>query len=339
MIIKQIFFTGKGKAELLDNEIEPINDDEVLVETAYVPISAGTERANLMRMPNTGAYGLPEGEHNWGGGYSSVGFIKEIGQNVKNLTVGDRVLTYWSNNRSYNPVHASNVVKLPNQMLDLKHAAFAFIASFSAAAIRKTRIEFGESAIVFGMGILGAFAVQLLRNCGAYPIIAADLSAERRKLALDLGADYAFDPAESKFSERVKEVTDGKGVRIIIEVTGQSIALKQALDCVAPLGRISLLGCTRVSDAEIDYYQKVHLPGITIVGAHTNARPKLESYPFYWTQQDDIITILNFMANGRLDMSKILSEVHSPEEAPEIYRRLAENKDFPVGVVFDWKSL
>lgn len=104
MIIKQIFFTGKGKAELLDNEIEPINDDEVLVETAYVPISAGTERANLMRMPNTGAHGLPEGEHSWGGGYSSAGFIKEIGQNVKNLTVGDRVLTFWSNNRSYNPV-------------------------------------------------------------------------------------------------------------------------------------------------------------------------------------------------------------------------------------------
>lgn len=47
---KQIFFTGKGKAELLDAALPPIADDEVLVETAYVPISAGTERACLMRI-------------------------------------------------------------------------------------------------------------------------------------------------------------------------------------------------------------------------------------------------------------------------------------------------
>lgn len=339
MKIKQIFFTGKGKAELLDNEINHIKDNEVLIESAYIPISAGTERANLMRMPNTGAFDLAEGERGWGGGYSCAGIVKEVGQNVKSVSVGDKVLAFWSNNCSHNVIPEQNVVKLPDQSLDLKYAAFAFIASFPAAAIRKTRLEFGESAMVFGLGILGAFAVQLLRAVGAFPIIAADLSPERRNLALDLGADYAFDPADGSFEQSVKDVTCGKGARVIIEVTGQSVALKQALDCVAPLGRVALLGCTRVSDTGIDYYNKVHKPGVTIVGAHTNARPDAASYPHHWTHHDDCTAIMNFMANGRLDMTKILSEVHSPKEASEVYKRLAENKNFPVGVVFDWRNI
>ena len=76
------------------------------------------------------------------------------------------------------------------------------------------------------------------------------------------------------------------------------------------------------------FYQLVHRPGITIIGAHTNARPSSKSYPHYWTERDDCIAILNFMQHGRLDMYKLISEVHSPEEALEVYRRLAVNKDF-----------
>jgi threonine dehydrogenase-like Zn-dependent dehydrogenase len=193
--------------------------------------------------------------------------------------------------------------------------------------------------MVFGIGILGAFAIQICRIAGAFPVIAADLNADRRKLAIDLGADYAFNPGDDGFIQSVMDVTGGVGVKAIIEVTGQSVALNQALACVAPLGRISLLGCTRISDSPIDFYQQVHKPGVTIVGAHTHARPKLESYPHYWTERDDCIAIMNFMAHGRLDMAKIISEIHSPEDAPEVYRRLAENKDFPVGVVFDWKGI
>jgi NADPH:quinone reductase-like Zn-dependent oxidoreductase len=171
MKVKQIFFTGKGKAELLDSEIDPIKDSEVLIESVYIPISAGTERANLMRMPNTGSFNLAEGERGWGGGYSCAGIIKEVGQNVKSVSVGDKVLAFWSENRSYNVVPEENVIRLPDKSLYLKHAAFAFIASFSAAAIRKTRLEFGESAMVFGLGILGAFAVKLLRIAGAFPLL------------------------------------------------------------------------------------------------------------------------------------------------------------------------
>jgi len=339
MKTKKIVFTGIGKAELWDYDVPHPKEGEVLVETMYTAVSAGTERANLMRMPNTGAYLADTSQPVWGGGYSSTGIVKEVGEGVKSVSVGDKVLVIWGQNTGLKVVPEHNVIKIDDDTLDLKHGAFAFIASFSAAGVRKTRLEFGESAMVFGIGILGAFAVQICRLAGAFPVIAADLNAERRKLALDLGADYAFNPADDDFVQSVKDVTGGIGVKAIIEVTGQSVALKQALDCVAPLGRIALLGCTRVSDTPIDFYQQVHKPGIMIIGAHTNARPKLESYPHYWTERDDCIAIMNFMAHGRMDMSRVISEIHSPEDAPEVYRRLAENKDFPVGVLFDWTKM
>lgn len=231
------------------------------------------------------------------------------------------------------------MIKIGHLAIRPEYAAFAFIATFPAAAIRKTQLEFGESAIVFGMGILGALAVQLLRAAGAYPIIAADLDESRRKFALELGADVSFNPVDADFVQQVRNCTDGVGVKNLIEVTGQSAAMKQALECAAPLGRLALLGCTRVSDTPIDFYTQVHKPGVTIVGAHTQTRPQAESYPHYWTERDDCTAILHFMAHGRMDMSKILTEIHSPVEAPEVYRRLAENKDFPVSVAFNWQRL
>ena len=170
-------------------------------------------------------------------------------------------------------------------------------------------------------------------------MITSDLSPARRKTALALGAHLAFDPAADDYIEQVRNAARG-GVDAVIEVTGQSVALQQALGFVARFGRISLLGCTRVSNTAIDYYQQVHRPGVEIVGAHAMARPMLESRPHSWTWQDDVRALWRFMTDGRLDMSKVLSAVYAPQDAPAVYQNLAEHHhDFPVGAVFDWKRL
>lgn len=335
MQTKRIIFTAVGKAALADKELLSPADGYVLVETAYSAISAGTERGMLMDLPNT----TGQGHYPKVVGYSGAGVVRAVGGNVTSVTPGDRVLYFWGDHARSNVLDEKNVIKIPNERLDLKHAAFAFIANFAAAGIRKTRLELGESAVVFGMGVLGAFAVMLCRAAGAFPVIAADINEKRRSLALSLGADYAFDPSHPDFKEQVKSVTGGKGARVAIEISGQSVALKQALECLAPFGRVSLVGCTRVSDTPIDYYQLVHRRGITIVGAHTSARPARESYPGYWTERDECMAVMNLMANGRIDVSKILSAVYSPRDVEAVYAALAENKDFPVGALFDWGQL
>ena len=97
--------------------------------------------------------------------------------------------------------------------------------------VRKLEVELGESAMVMGLGLLGMFSVQFLRLSGANPLIAVDLNPERRELALNLGADYAFDPSAHDFVDQVMALTKGKGVRATVEVTGVSAAMKQAPEC------------------------------------------------------------------------------------------------------------
>jgi threonine dehydrogenase-like Zn-dependent dehydrogenase len=193
--------------------------------------------------------------------------------------------------------------------------------------------------MVMGLGLLGMFAVQFCRLSGANPVIAADLNPARRELAFTLGADYALDPSAPDFVEQVKTLTDGQGVRATVEVTGVSVAMNQALECASYMGRISLLGCTRVSDRSVDYYQQVHRPGVKLIGAHNSVRPLVESYPHHWTHQDDCKAILAMIGAGRMQVAPMVSRVVSPEDCEEIYNQLCDDPAFPMGTVFDWRNI
>ncbi|WP_269523597.1 zinc-dependent alcohol dehydrogenase [Coraliomargarita parva] len=338
MTRKTITFTAERQVELLESQLRPLHEDEVLVSNEVSAISAGTERACLLDLPNLGD--SPPCDFPKVTGYSGVGRVVDTGKQINSVQPGDRVLTHWGSGHSnYNYITEANLLKIEDDSLPSKHAVFAVIAGFSLNGLRKTRLEIGESAAVIGLGILGLFSVALCRIAGATPVIASDLSHARRETALALGADHALDPTARDYIDRVKSISRG-GVNATIEVSGQSIALQQALNFAALFGRISLLGCTRVSDSSIDYYQQVHRPGIEIIGAHTNARPKKESRPHSWTWKDDAAALLRFMSDGRLDMTKIFTTAYSPEAAVSIYQKLADApNDFPVGAVFDWKQI
>ena len=333
MTNRSILFTAPGIAELVDREIPEIRDDEVLVKILRTTISAGTERANLLGDQNV----------NWKGaevpfprrsGYSATGIVEAVGKSVTSVSVGDRVACSWTVHAQYCAVKERCVYPLGDIGDDA--GALVHIATFPAAAIRKCRLEFGESAIVMGLGVLGLIAVELLRLAGAAPIIAVDPVAQKRELALALGADHALDPFDPDFAKKVRSITGG-GAKVAIEVTGKGQGLDMVLDCMQRFGRVALLGCTRSSDFSIDYYKKVHGPGITLIGAHTNARPKNDSAEGWWTEADDAKAIIRLIEYGRLDLGRLVEEVHSPAEAPEIFTRLAASPAFPI-VQFDWRT-
>lgn len=338
---KQIVFTGINKAELLDVTCTEPGKNEVVVKTMSSTISCGTERSNIAGDVNTNIYEEPKDEKPVFprmSGYSSAGIVTKIGENVKSVTVGDRVAVYWGHHKQYNVVNENNVVKIAYDNVSFSEASMSFISTFSLAAIRKTRLETGESCIVFGQGILGQFSVVLARAAGAVPVIAVDPVKERRERAIELGADYALDPTEEDFIRKVMDITGG-GANVAIEVTGLGKGLEQALDCMARFGRVSLLGCTRDRNFTIDYYRKVHGKGVTIVGAHTMARPEYESSSSMFTHRDDIKTVLKLIAMKRIDFKSMICETHSPSECEEVYTRLVSDRAFPPIVQFDWTKL
>lgn len=338
MTQKSIVFTGKNRAELIDESIPAPGPGQVLIRLACSTISSGTERANLTGEVNVSiARNAPEtAQFPRRSGYSSAGVVEALGDGVTQLSVGDRVAMSWTTHSQFVCKDVGEVYRLDDDQ-SFSEGALWHIATFPMAAIRKCHLEIGESAIVMGMGILGMMAVMLLRAAGAAPVIAADPVPEKRQLALKLGADYAFDPFAPDFEEQVRRVTAG-GVNVAIEVTGSGGALDGVLDVMAWFGRVALLGCTRHSDFQIDYYKKVHGPGISLIGAHTLARPTKESSHGMWTTRDDVLAIQRLVRLGRLNFASLVEETHSPEDAPTVYTRLANEKAFPV-VQFDWTKL
>jgi len=83
----------------------------------------------------------------------------------------------------------------------------------------------------------------------------------------------------------------------------------------------------------------VHHEGVSLIGAHTFVRPQVDSYPGYWTTRDDYRALLSLIAAKRLAVRPIISEIVSPEFAPAVYTRLAEEKQPPLGIVFDWSQV
>ena len=333
---KQILFTAKNTAELVPCDLPAPQPNEIVVRTAVTTVSNGTERANVTGDPNVSITSGGEVSFPRACGYSASGTVVAVGAAVTTHAVGDRVALYGSHHKAYNVLPAARAFRIPDGV-SFAAASMSYIAIFPMAAIRKTRVEMGESALVMGLGTLGLIAVSLLRTAGACPIVAADPTPARRALALTAGADYALDPTAPDFAEQVKAITDG-GARVAIEVTGVGAGLNGALDCMARFGRVALLGCTRSSDFTVDYYRKVHGPGITLIGAHTMARPANDSAPGWFTTADDMRAVLTLMEMGRLDLDRLICERATPEECPAVYRRLAEGTDFPAVMQFVWEN-
>ncbi len=333
MEAKSIVFTQPEHIEMQVHPIPAVNGDKVLVKTEYSVLSGGTERAYLLGMNNT-SQKFPMKI-----GYCGIGHVLEVGEQVTDLIPGDRVLIYHGRHASHALVSRSRLTKVEDNSLDSRDAVFTIIASMGLGGVRRLEIELGETAMVIGLGLLGLFSVQFCRLSGANPVIAVDLNPERRALALQIGADYALDPTDSNFHETVMELTHGKGIHCCVEVTGASQAMQLALNCAARQGRISLLGCTRESTSAVDYYSQVHKPGVKLIGAHNMVRPQFDSYPHCWTHHDDCRAILNLMSAGRLKVDSIRSRIISGEKAPEIYQQLINDKNFPLGTVFDWRNL
>ena len=338
MTHKQVTFTKINTAELTEVEHRELKSNEVKVKTSFSSISCGTEKANITGNRNVDIFSPPkDAVFPIVSGYSSSGTVVEVGSDVKSVKAGDRVAMFWSHHEEYNIIPEERVVKIEYDNVTMEEAALCHIGNFPMAAIRKTKLAIGESMIIMGLGILGQIAVHYAHAAGAVPVIAVDPVKERREKALKFGADYAFDPFEPDFAEKVKAVT-GDGANCAVEVTGNGGGLNGVLDCMAKFGRVALLGCTRSSDFSIDYYRKVHGPGITLVGAHTNARPMGESSQGWFTHRDDMKAQLKLMALKRVNLKEMIDETFNPKDCTEIYTRLLNDKNFPVISQFKWEE-
>jgi len=100
----------------------------------------------------------------------------------------------------------------------------------------------GESVVVHaGAGGVGTIAIQLAKKWGAGRVIATASSADKRALAVELGADAAVDSTTDELAAALTEANGGRGVDIVLEMTGGRV-FDQSLRALAPLGRLAVFG-------------------------------------------------------------------------------------------------
>ena len=334
---KTIVFVAPGKAELQDRECdEAPAPDRVLLKTECTLISPGTEFACLSG--STNRMGDVKNPFPCVLGYSAVARVLKTGSAVTSLREGDRCLCYHSRHAGCQNMPETNLVRIEDDRIPSEEAVFCVVGCMGFQGVRRCRPEFGESLMVMGLGLLGQFAVQTARLSGAFPVIALDFIESRREIALALGADAAFSPDDPALKEKIMELTGGRGCDAVVEVTGNPQAVVQGLELTARFGRFALVGCNRTPTEKIDFYNLVHRPGITVIGAHNMARPQHDRRPGVWTMREDMALLLRFLGAGRLQSRPLLTRIADPAEAPEIYEKLyARDPNLP-GVVFDWKN-
>ena len=326
--MKQIVFTKPNRAELVDAPETGANAPPVRNEVSLVSI--GTEMA------------IYSGGESWAKlpfvpGYASVGTI--CGANENEFASGTRVFTH-GRHQEYTTEKVLTVA-VPDDVPS-RHAVFARMASVSMTAIRVGHIELGDWVAVYGAGLVGNLAAQLARLAGAH-VVLVDRSADRLAVAQKCGiADCVL--ADGSELEAIDEVTGGQRCSTVIEATGVTAVAEYAMDAVAPCGELILLGTPRAEHSAnfADFLRKIHLASslVTVKGAHEWCYPTLpaKGRDAKHSILRNTHIILELIRTKQLSIEDLISDVFTPEAAPEIYPALAADPDRYLGVLIDWSG-
>lgn len=179
-------------------------------------------------------------------GGEAAGVIDAVGEGVDGFAVGDRVYVAANNGAFAEAmiVKPRTLVKLPDSVDFARGASFHQVYGTAWFALKyRTVIRPGETMLVTGAGGgVGLAAIDVARSLGAR-VIAVASSPEKRALALAMGAEAAIDPTSEDVKLRARELTDGKGLDLVYDVTGGEVA-EAALRAMGFDGRYLVIGFT-----------------------------------------------------------------------------------------------
>jgi NADPH:quinone reductase len=177
-------------------------------------------------------------------GMEVSGVVTELGAGVTQLKRGDRVLSSVGRGGYAEEivVEADNVHRIPDSMDFITAAGFPVAYSTSHGAFAwRGRLKAGEWVLVLGAsGGVGLTAVEIAKAMGA-TVIAAAGGAEKLAVARRAGADHLIDYSREDLREKVKELTQGRGVDMVYDPVGGDL-FDQSLRSIAWEGRIIVIG-------------------------------------------------------------------------------------------------
>ncbi|MDG9668113.1 NADPH:quinone oxidoreductase family protein [Hahella sp. CR1] len=250
-----------------------------------------------------------------------VGVVSAVGDKVKRLKPGDRVmgLTGWGGFAEKVAVPESNLIPVPAGVDDIVAAGFVMTYGTSMHALtQRGRLQAGETLLVLGAGGgVGLAAVEIGKAMGA-KVIAAASSAEKLAAAQEAGADATINYAETDLKEAIKAMTEGRGVDVVYDPVGGALTDK-ALRSMAWGGRHLVVGFASGEIPKLPANLTL-LKGCEVVGVFWGA----------FTQRQPQDNLQNFqrmfqwMQEGRLQPR--VSKVYPFEQAAQAISDMAERR-------------
>jgi propanol-preferring alcohol dehydrogenase len=219
-------------------------------------------------------------------GHEVVGRVEKVGLDVTNVAPGDRVCVHYlvhcgscefclrgleqfcregqmigkhrdGGYAEFIKVPARNAFVLPDE-ISFESGAIMMCSSATALhALNKARFKAGESIAIFGFGGLGFSALQLARAFDCEDVYVAEINPAKLASAASLGA-IAINANAADPVEQIKEATAGTGVDVALELIGSAKTMRQAVLCLAPLGRAALVGLTAQSMSVHPYTELIN---------------------------------------------------------------------------------
>lgn len=320
---------GHGNLELLDKEVATPLDDKVKIKVHYAGI-CGTdihtyEGHYKVNFPVTL-------------GHEFSGEIVEVGADVKDFKVGDRVTSettfYICNECEYCESKDYNLCNHRKGIGTQVDGAFTnyVIAreeslhhipdevSYQSAAmteplvcahhgVSKIQVNSGDVAVVMGPGPIGLLVAQVLKSKGATVVVTGlDNDKVRLDKAEALHMDYVVNLQQTDLKTYINGITDGYGADVVVECSGAVPAARQGLDILRKKGFYSQIGIFK--DAEIPFdMEKVIQKEITVVGSRSQK-------PADWEPS------LRLMADGLVNAEALVTKIYDISKWDEAYQHL-----------------
>ena len=274
--MKSIKVTNTGGPEVLELEEITLNKpgaDEVQIEH----VSIGLNYIDTYHRSGLYPLQLPTGI-----GLEAAGIIKEIGSNVSNFSVGDKVayaaapLGSYSTHRNY---PSKNIVKVPDN-IDLEIISSAMTKGMTTFyLLHKTYVPKKGETVLFhaAAGGVGQFFCQWAKSLGL-KVIGTVGSQEKIEIAKKYGCDEVINYSKEDFAKKVMELTDGKGVSVVYDGVGKSTCDK-SIDCLKLRGTMVSFGNASGALDPIIVSKSLQPKGIYFV------RPAMNQY---FTNSDEI---------------------------------------------------
>lgn len=279
-------------------------------------------------------------------GYSCAGTVIDVGADIAELQIGDRVACAGGGFAVHAEVVAvpkNLVVKLPENV-DAEAAAFTTLGAIALQGIRLAEVKLGEVAAVIGLGLLGQLTVQMLKAAGCV-VVGMDIQPQRAELAHRSGADAVATSAEELFVI-CQQLTGSHGADAVLITadTRSNQPVELAGEIARDKGIVVAVGVVGMTIPRKVYYEKEldfrisrsYGPGRYDAEYEEQGR----DYPYAyvrWTEQRNMQAFVQLLADGKVAVGPLLTHRFPIDDAPKAYELITGKTGEPfLGVVLTY---